>query len=89
MRRVAVRADVTGWDVLDMHGDFPMDLFLSHPGSNYVADRTKGPDAHKARIRLEALIGEAGLEAANRFYSALAAAALGRNVIAFLRPHRI
>lgn len=79
-------AAATGWDTLDILGDFPIDLFLAHPGSNYVVDPARGPGAHGARLRLEAVIGAAGTEAANRFYSALADVGLGRNLTAFLRP---
>lgn len=79
-------AGATGWDTLDVLGDFPIDLFLAHPGSNYVVDPVRGSDAHAARLRLEAVIGAVGVEAANRFYSALAEVGLGRNLTAFLRP---
>lgn len=79
-------AAATGWDTLDILGDFPIDWFLAHPGSNYVDDPARGRDAHIARLRLEALIGAAGPEAANHFYSALASVGLGRNLTAFLRP---
>ena len=79
-------ATATGWDTLDILGDFPIDLFLSHPGSNYVNDPTLGAAAHAARLRIEALVGQAGPEAANRFYSALAGVGLGRNITAFLTP---
>jgi 2-polyprenyl-3-methyl-5-hydroxy-6-metoxy-1,4-benzoquinol methylase len=79
-------AKATGWDALDILGDFPIDLFLTHPASNYVADPARGGDAHLARLKLEALIGAAGPEAANRFYSALSEVGLGRNLTAFLRP---
>ena len=79
-------AGATGWDTLDILGDFPIDLFLAHPGSNYVVDPARGPDAHVARLRLETVIGAVGAEAANRFYSALAEVGLGRNLTAFLRP---
>jgi SAM-dependent methyltransferase len=85
LRRTATS---TGWVVRDMQGDFPIDFFLSHEGSNYVADRTKGPAAHAARLRLERLIAQAGDEAANRFYSALAGVGLGRNIVAYLAPER-
>jgi len=81
-----VAAEATGWETLDILGDFPIDLFLAHPGSNYVAEPALGRDAHGARLRLEALIGAAGTEAANRFYSALAGVGMGRNLTAFLRP---
>lgn len=79
-------ARATGWNTLDILGDFPIDLFLAHPGSNYVVDASLGRDAHVARLRLETVIGAVGVEAANRFYSALAAVGLGRNLTAFLRP---
>jgi len=79
-------AGATGWDTLDILGDFPIDLYLAHPGSNYVVDPARGGDAHAARLRLEAVIGSVGIEAANRFYSALAGIGLGRNITAFLRP---
>lgn len=78
-------ADATGWDCLELQADFPVDFFLAHPDSNYVADRSKGAAAHKARLQLEHLIGLAGTEAANRFYESLASVGLGRNITAFLR----
>ena len=79
-------AAATDWETLDILGDFPIDLFLAHPGSNYVAEPARGRDAHAARLKLETLIGSFGTEAANRFYSALAGVGLGRNLTAFLRP---
>ena len=77
----------TGWDCADLQGDFPIDFFLAHPGSNYVKDRTNGPSAHAARLRLEKLIADCGHGAANAFYSALARVGLGRNVTAFFTPN--
>ena len=76
----------TGWVVRDLQGDFPIDFFLSHPGSNYVSDPAKGPEAHAARLRIERLIGRAGEKVANEFYSALAAVGFGRNLVAFMTP---
>jgi SAM-dependent methyltransferase len=78
--------EATGWSCLDILGDFPIDWFLSHEGSNYVVDRGRGPAAHRARLMLERMIGMAGAKAANRFYSALAEVGAGRNISAFLRP---
>lgn len=79
-------AEATEWDCLAIQGDFPIDLFLAHEGSNYVADRSQGPAAHRARLTLERLIGQAGTEAANRFYAALVDVGFGRNLTAFFRP---
>lgn len=76
----------TGWDCLALQGDFPIDLYLAHASSNYVADPAQGPRAHSARLRMERLIGLAGYEAANRFYTSLADVGLGRNITAYLRP---
>ncbi|SEL63351.1 class I SAM-dependent methyltransferase, partial [Ectothiorhodospira marina] len=79
-------AAATGWQCLALQGDFPIDLYLAHEGSNYVADRSRGPAAHQARLGLERLIGMAGPDAANRFYASLAEVGLGRNITAYLRP---
>jgi len=79
-------AEETGWKVLDLQGDFPIDVFLSHSGSNYVEDKKQGPAAHAARLNLEKLIGKAGPTAANAFYSSLASVGLGRNITAYLAP---
>jgi 2-polyprenyl-3-methyl-5-hydroxy-6-metoxy-1,4-benzoquinol methylase len=79
-------ASATGWDCSALQGDFPIDFYLAHEGSNYVTDRSRGPAAHKARLRLEYLIGLSGLDTANRFYTSLAEVGLGRNLIAYLRP---
>lgn len=78
-------AEATGWSCRDLQGDFPIDLYLAHAGSNYVMDRSKGPEAHSARLRLERHIGRAGAERANAFYSALAGVDLGRNITAYLK----
>lgn len=78
-------AQETGWECASILADFPIDIFLAHPGSNYVEDPGLGPDAHKARLRLEELIGKAGSDAANRLYAALADVGLGRNITGFLR----
>ena len=84
LRQTAV---ATGWQCLALQGDFPIDFFLAHPGSNYVADKTCGPAAHLARLQLEQLIGQSGHAPANRFYTALAEVGLGRNLTAYLRPN--
>lgn len=79
-------AQATEWDCLALQGDFPIDWFLAHDGSNYIVDSARGSSAHRARLSLERLIGQAGTDAANRFYTALADVGFGRNLTAFLRP---
>lgn len=79
-------ASETGWECVEMLGDFPIDWFLYHPGSNYVRDRTLGKAAHKARVQIENLIHEKPIEDVIRFWSAAAKLGLGRDITAFLRP---
>jgi SAM-dependent methyltransferase len=79
-------ATYTKWHCRKIQGDFPIDFYLAHPGSNYVKDRTKGGDAHKARLILENIIAQSGIDNANSFYETLASVGLGRNITAYLQP---
>jgi SAM-dependent methyltransferase len=74
-------AHATGWTPHDVIADFPIDWFLLHPGSNYVRDRTQGPAAHQARVRMELMMGGRPAELVNQFYSAPA------RVLAATRRH--
>ena len=76
----------TGWNVLDILGDFPIDWFLFHPGANYIMDKSAGKAAHRARVTLENLIGENRVEDVTAFYSAMARIGMGRDLSAFYVP---
>lgn len=78
--------EATGWVCCEIISDFPIDFFLLHPGSNYVRDSGNGPDAHRARIRMELMLGKHPHDRSTEFYSALARVGLGRNLTAFLLP---
>lgn len=86
---LARTAEETGWACRDLIGDFPIDLFLLHPGSNYVQDRAQGPGAHRARIRFELMLGRREPERVNAFYRQMAQVGLGRSLTAFLTPSPI
>ena len=75
-----------GWECVDILGNFPIDWFLFHQGSNYVRDKTAGKAAHTARIQIENLVALRPIEDRIQFWSALAKAGFGRNLTAFLRP---
>lgn len=77
--------EATGWECIALHADFPVDWFLANESSNFLTDKSRGPFAHDARLRLEYLIGQSGPEKANKFYESLAGVGLGRNIIAYLR----
>ena len=83
---LANTANATGWECVEMLGDFPVDWFLFHPGSNYVRDKSAGKAAHKARVQIENLIHAQPIEDVIRFWSAVAKLGFGRDITAFLRP---
>lgn len=83
---LANAANETGWDLVEMLGDFPVDWFLFHAGSNYVRNKSAGKEAHKARVQIENLIHEQPIEDVIRFWSATAKLGFGRANTAFLRP---
>jgi len=74
-----------GFEVVDMFGDFPIELFLFHPGSNYAVNRENGPAAHRARVALDLLLAERGIENYYRFCQAMSACGIGRNVCVLVR----
>lgn len=83
---LANTANATGWECVEMLGDFPVDWFLFHPGSNYMRDKSAGKAAHKARVQIENLIHAQPIEDVIRFWSAAAKLGFGRDITAFLRP---
>ena len=78
-------AEKHGYTVIDMFGDFPIDFFVFHPGSNYVQDRSAGPAANRARIELDLLLASNGLDPYLDFCRSLTACGVGRNFCLALR----
>jgi SAM-dependent methyltransferase len=74
-----------GFEVVDGFSDFPIDLYLLHPGSNYIAEPANGPAAHRARLLHDLLIAEKGIAPYLRLYRALFAVGVGRNITVILR----
>jgi len=72
-----------GWSVEKVLADFPIDFFLLNDSSNYVADSSKGKSCHHARVRLDNLFHNIGVEKSNNLYESLAEMGLGRQIIGF------
>ena len=72
------------FNVRDLLGDFPIDWYLYHQGSNFIKDRSLGKDAHKARIELECLISRQKHLGMLNFWRSMAAIGSGRNLTIFL-----
>ena len=81
-------AQATGWEVGDILGDFPIDWYLYHPGSNYVMDSSVGRNAHCARVQLENLIGLQSIDNVLNLWRAMAKVGSGRALTAFITPKR-
>ncbi len=75
-----------GFELLDAFTDFPIDLFLLHSGSNYIADAERGKAAHRARLLADLMIAEAGLSKYLALYRAMFVAELGRDITVLVRP---
>ncbi len=67
--------------------DFPIDIFLSNPQSNYVTDKTKGKDAHKSRILVDNFLNNESIEKTIKLYEAMAQIGFGRQIISFFRKN--
>jgi 2-polyprenyl-3-methyl-5-hydroxy-6-metoxy-1,4-benzoquinol methylase len=76
------------FQVVDVIGDFPIDLFLLNSAANYVNDRSRGRDAHLARVRFDAFTSAFGEVETLEFHRSLARLSLGRNISVLARDVR-
>lgn len=76
----------TGFETIRMLGDFPIELYLLNKHSNYDADKSRGPEAHLARVRTVHNVRSRGVENYVRWAEGLAAGATSRSCIAFAKP---
>jgi 2-polyprenyl-3-methyl-5-hydroxy-6-metoxy-1,4-benzoquinol methylase len=74
-----------GFRVVDMFTSFPVDFFLFHPGSNYIADSSKGKAVHNARIDIDLLMARQGIDKLLQLYRAMAACGAGRNMTVIIK----
>lgn len=75
--------EATGFKVVNLFADFPIELFLTNEHSNYIKDRSKGKAAHASRVMISKLIYQRGLDKYIKWSEGLAAAGIGRTCIAF------
>lgn len=78
--------EATGWDVPELLADFPIDVFLLNPSTNYVSAPAVGRQCHFARVEFELAIADRGVEALVEFRRGCARGGVGRNLIAYGRP---
>ena len=74
-----------GYDIVEMLGDFPIELFLLNEASNYIINKETGKFAHQARVLTSNHIYDQGLEAYLQWSRGLAAGQIGRVIVCFIR----
>lgn len=76
-----------GWEVVEHLGEFPVDLFLLNPDTNYMRDRAKGRNCHFVRVAFEmGLWKQRSLDAVVEFRRGCVRAGIGRNQTVYARP---
>jgi len=69
-----------GFEMKVGFASFPIDWFLMHPGSNYVADPAAGKAAHRARLAIDLVLAGQGMDAYLGLAKALFACGSGRSL---------
>lgn len=70
--------------ILDMYSSFPIDFFIFHSGSNYVKQKKNGKEVHKARVHLDLLMAQNGIENYHKLCQSLSSCGVGRNITLIL-----
>ncbi len=78
--------DRLGFEIRLAYASFPIDWYLMHPGSNYVADPAAGKPAHRARMAIDLKLAEAGAPAYLALGQALFGCGAGRSLTVIARP---
>ena len=75
--------DYCGYKMVDLLGDYPIELFLFNKDSNYMLNRNRGSNCHKARISFDNLLVRQSIESLVSFRQGCGRAGVGRNLIAY------
>ncbi len=70
--------------IADLYSSFPIDFFIFHSGSNFITDQKNGKPAHRARVNLELLMAENGIENYYNLCKAFATCKIGRTITALI-----
>jgi 2-polyprenyl-3-methyl-5-hydroxy-6-metoxy-1,4-benzoquinol methylase len=77
-----------GFSVRLAYASFPIDWFLFHPGANYVREPAAGKGAHQARMAIDLILAERGLDAYLDLAQSLFACGAGRSLTVVAQPTR-
>lgn len=85
LRRLLERS---GLSVVALLGDFPIDLFLLNPDSNYEQDPPRGRNCHFARVAFDLALWRRSLDELIAFRRGCAEAGIGRGLVAYVTRAR-
>jgi len=74
-----------GWEIVDVLGEFPIDLFLLNPDTNYERDPSRGKNCHNARVAFENVVASGGIDRLVEFRRGCARAGVGRDIVVYAR----
>lgn len=72
-----------GYKILSMQADFPIELFLANPHSNYWSDRDLGKGAHFTRVFCENHLIESDIDNYLKYSEAAGALGFGRELVVY------
>ncbi len=73
-----------GFRIENIMADFPIELYILNPESNYAKNKSLGKNAHLSRIRANNFIYDQGIENYIQYFSAAANVNMGRQVIVYV-----
>lgn len=79
-------AKAAGLDSAFVMADFPVDMNLLNPLTNYYSDKNKGKVCHHAKIKFENFLHTLSIDKTNALYRAMSDLGIGRQIIAFFVP---
>lgn len=72
-----------GFSKLEVLADFPIDLSLLNPDTNYIMDKAKGKNCHLARVAADNFLARKAIKDLVAFRKGCGESGLGRNVIVY------
>ena len=80
--------DSMDFEIVDLFSSFPIDFYLFHPGSNYIINEENGKDANQARVKLDLLMSQTGMENYYNLCKSWAKCGIGRNISIVIKPKK-
>lgn len=74
-----------GFNCVDSIADYPIDLNLVNPLTNYVKNPEVGKSCHYSRVKIENFLFSISMEKTNELYRQLLSMGLGRNMSVFFK----